>query len=643
MSRLNLASRLATAFVLTLALLGAFGAVAAQEVVDPAPAESSVVGDAVSECADGSLDPADPACAGESTPELPDQGETGDAPIVESPVDPIEPMVDDTTPTEFGSGGDATPDDATTPGDQTETSEDATPTGEIPVVTAPAGAPDTGDGSQLSQPGLDATPAVVEPTATGGDGAAAGVTTAATTPANDRPASEAGEPVATVPVTVIAYTCSGDPDWDPAGSGLCSVAAGIAFDVYASGVLAGTFTTNVSGVASFSAVDGAKVDLFEDLTTIPAGQKPVGNGSMSFIVSVGLSVNLIHIAEPEVGRLQLVAGTCPTATNPHTEFRIIEPFTAQDASTPACVLTPGAIFVLTRQAPDSVSIGAVAESDGSWRGYLPPGEYVAWAPDGTQSTPFTVAVNATTIVISIEYLAQTQASLTLERFVCNDAAVDAIDLYAGETTASAAVDCDPSAGDVLVTMTGAGVSEADALVVPLGTDGTVELPVRPGAYVVTDLTTNGTIGFSIAAGDTIDVTIVQSIAKEVDQSGGSNGGAGGTGGNGGTGGGGNGGSNSSGGGNGTGTDGTGGGNVGGVGEEPGPSGGNAPGGDQTGGAGGAGSPAESTAGENDGQLNVVALPQTGTGGERSRNAVNWLLLAALLAPACAFTVRRRLS
>jgi len=170
---------------------------------------------------------------------------------------------------------------------------------EVPSDVPAVGTPDDGSGPANIDDTSDTPPSTIDEAPT------------------DVPTSD----VVDASVTVIVYDCSVDPNGaDPATVGGCLPSAGVNVSGTADSGPLGTQTTDGAGAATFSAVPDDAVTFTEDAGTVRAGYAPIGSGSVGGTASDGLVLAISNIAS---GRLQIVNGSCPTAGETRTEFRVI--------------------------------------------------------------------------------------------------------------------------------------------------------------------------------------------------------------------------------------------------------------------------------------------------------------------------------
>lgn len=356
----------------------------------------------------------------------------------------------------------------------------------------------TGDGAGGPTADVQASPTAGEPNDGQGD---------LPPVADDEGTSEPTE-IADVTVTVGAYDCTVDPGADdPATVAGCSPSAGLDISGTADGNDLGTVTTDGTGLAVFTAPDGSAVAFTEDAATIPAGYVQVGSGSVSGTAAEGLVLTLVHVGN---GRLQLVAGSCPTAGETRTEFRVIEPNSVTAAATPACAVQKGATFAISGDG----SIGDLTVTtgdDGAWRGHLPAGTYTV-TDDSGANAQVTVVADEISIVITVDYVAAPLGVVNVSRFACDrqETSGIAIELSGKRPPYRNDDDCTVSTGDIAIDVL-AEVSTSSAKSFSLGPDGTEEVGLPSGSYVITDLATGRTATFDLNAGTRIYVAIVDRV------------------------------------------------------------------------------------------------------------------------------------
>src|SRR5215218_8562990 len=173
-------------------------------------------------------------------------------------------------------------DDVTTPVEAVET----------PVVTTDDGTPEATD------PGVGPASVIVDPT------------------------QEPGVPTTTpAMVTVFAYLCATDPgNADPIAAG-CTAAAGVPYVATDNNGLNANQSTDGTGSTSFASVVGASFDVIQQASGATSGYVPLGDGHLEVNSLQGdTTPTFINVAKLQTGRIQIVAGLCPTTQESRTEW-----------------------------------------------------------------------------------------------------------------------------------------------------------------------------------------------------------------------------------------------------------------------------------------------------------------------------------
>lgn len=322
---------------------------------------------------------------------------------------------------------------------------------------------------------------------------------------NDEPEVTEPQPVS---ITVGAYDCAVDPGAaDPSSVSSCSPSSGVSVAGTADGTDIGTQTTDGSGFASFSALPGTALVFTEDASTVPAGYVQSGNGTVGGTAAEGLTLVFVHIGN---GRLQIVAGSCPTAGETRTEFRVIEPKSISAQAAPACAVQDGATFTVSGAGLGGDLI-VTTGSDGAWRGFLPAGTYTV-TDDSGAAAEVTIAIDDISVVIAVDYVSAPLGVVNVSRFACKnqDSGGVAIDLSGNRPAYRDDVDCTTSTGDVTIDVQ-AEVTTQAAASFSLGPDGVEEVELPSGSYVITDVATGKIQRFDLSAGTRVYLAIVDRI------------------------------------------------------------------------------------------------------------------------------------
>jgi hypothetical protein len=354
-------------------------------------------------------------------------------------------------------------DDSTTPVDAVET----------PIPTTDESTPEAAD------PGVDPASVIVDPT------------------------QEAGTPTATSAiVTVFAYLCATDPgNSDPVSAG-CTAGSGVPYAATDNNGLNVTQSTDGSGSTSFASVVGASFDVIQQASAATSGYVPLGDGHLEVISLQGdTTLTFINVAKLETGRVQIVAGLCPTSEQSRTEWHSNQPSTFGAAAF-SCGPNVGAVFTLSSDALSDGSWAIRIEADGTWRGYVPVGEYVVTSPDGF-STNLSVASAGLAVGVAITFVQQEDGTLLLEHFLCSDGIegeyveVDP----AGDPDAS----CVPAATIAYVTDVAEGGPSTPILVAQ---NGSTPRSLKPGEYEVDSQNGLASGTASVIAGQTTTVRLL---------------------------------------------------------------------------------------------------------------------------------------
>jgi hypothetical protein len=313
---------------------------------------------------------------------------------------------------------------------------------------------------------------------------------------------------ATVSATISFFDCTADPvDVAPGDSPLCTAAAGVAIAVTIDGTPAGIETSDASGVATVDAPDGSTVLIVEDQSTISGGYSPYGDGAITFTAAAGLERTFVHLPTADLGRMQIISGTCPTSGDSGTVFRVIEPG-PHLAAADSCEATGNVPFVITGGAlGDGLAVST--DGDGNWRGFLPAGDYVITSTDNV-TADLTIYNEDITVVVAIDYVAQPTGSLSIKRWECSSDPDAAVTIDISETAPDDPADCTPSNGYVTLTEVGSSADPAELLM----DNGAASIELKPGSYVLTDETSGETGSFELAAGQTLYATIIGGPADD---------------------------------------------------------------------------------------------------------------------------------
>jgi hypothetical protein len=419
-------------------------------------------------CVTGQTDTSDTASATGSSPDTGDRGQAGDETIDQSA-------------------------DSGAHNDQSSLGGDA------------SGTPDAGspDNSTITDSGDEA--AVPAPPVT--DGTAGAAFTAAASPV---PVKAADQDPVSIAVAVAVYNCTSDPGAaDPATVAGCAAGQGITVTASQDGTALPSAVTDASGSATVAATEGSTLILTEDQPSLPSGYVPLGNGVQIINpVSEGAAAVFINIAVGGTGHLQIVSGTCPTAGDARTEFRIIGARTFGAAAT-ACTPTPGASFTLTggNLGPDGMVV--TTGDDASWRGFMPTGTYTVL--DGaSNSDAFDVVADAITAVIAIDYVPMPRGSLVVTRVLCTEGDQEGTSITVSDTPQTGGPGCAANDSDFRISNAGDGTS-GPSQNFTLGPDGSAHVDLTTGSYLLTDLASGQQTTVTVTEGGTTVANVRQIV------------------------------------------------------------------------------------------------------------------------------------
>lgn len=289
---------------------------------------------------------------------------------------------------------------------------------------------------------------------------------------------EAGVPATPVRVTVVAYQCNVDPGTsDPLTAG-CALAPNVTFAASDSGGSLGTATTDGGGTTGFDSTAGSTFIVQQ--TSVIDGYRPTGDGRYEVQQLAGdLTITVINVLRVELGRLQIVAGLCPTSGESRTEFTIADQSHFQTASLTECGANPGSVFTVSSDALPGGSWTIRTEADGAWRGYVPAGTYTVTASDGTVSGAIVVVADAVSVAVAVTYVHQEQGTLELQHVLCT-AGVDGEYITVNPAGAPDA-SCGPAQANITLTDELAGTSTT----ILVSDNGSTPVALKPGLYRVT--------------------------------------------------------------------------------------------------------------------------------------------------------------
>ncbi|MEA2528971.1 MAG: hypothetical protein QOG89_615 [Thermomicrobiales bacterium] len=422
--------------------------------------------------ADGSTEPVDPADETQTEPDPaaePD-GSTDEAATDEGTLD--EGTTDDGTPVEEST--DTTPEDD---GTSADVATDATPVDtneDVPATPGP-----TGDGTSDS-----------------GSAPSVSATTDEPQQALDVKAAVV-EPPAQATISVIVYNCATDPD----GADLdahCGAPAAVAL-VATNGPDGLLPQDDCHGVPCFSATVGTPFVVTE---TVPGGYQPIGNGSATIDpVTADATIVFVNVAEDggdsQLGRLQLVHGSCPSSEPKDPKFIIIPPKSFQAAAEPSCGPSQ-AVLTINGGNLGQDGLQAVTDDNGIWRGFLPPGSYTVSIPSGT-SPDVPVVADELTAVVVIDYSVPPAGSLTVTKIVCTEGDEEGTQISVAGEEGPGGPSCAPANGQFSLSKQ-AEVSAQASVAFSLGNDGTATMNLPVGNYLLTDLGSGESAGIGVAEG-----------------------------------------------------------------------------------------------------------------------------------------------
>lgn len=372
--------------------------------------------------------------------------------------------------------------------------QDATPIAQTEVTPIDAGDTSTTTGDVTSDE-TASTPDESTPEAT-----ASGISPASVVVDPDpQDPPTVGDPVT---VTIYSYLCATDPgSSDPIAAG-CSVAVGASYLATDSNGLNATQATDGSGSTSFTSATGASFDVIQQASAVLNGYAARGDGHFEVQSLQGdMSLTFINVVKNQLGRIQLVAGLCPTTQENRTEWTTNQPNTFGAAAINSCGPNAGAIFTISSSALSEGSWAVRIEADGSWRGYVPSGDYTVTAPDGA-STGLTVAPDRVGVAVAITYVNEGTGTLLIENYLCSQGT----DGESIEVNPSGAPDasCAPAGTTAYVT----DVAVGDATPIVVAQNGSTATSLKPGDYNVSSQSGAVSTTVSVTAGATTTVRLL---------------------------------------------------------------------------------------------------------------------------------------
>lgn len=307
---------------------------------------------------------------------------------------------------------------------------------------------------------------------------------------------ETGVPVTPVVVTIVAYQCDVDPGTaDPASAG-CVLAPNITFAASDSNGDLGTATTGGSGSTSFNSTTGRTFIVYQ--SSLIDGYRPTGDGRFEVQQLTGdLTITFVNVLRAELGRLQIVAGLCPTSTESRTEFTIADQSHFSTASLDTCGPNPGSVFTVSSSSLPGGAWTIRTEADGAWRGHVPAGTYTVTASDGTVSAPIVVVANAVSVAVAVSYVNQPQGTLEMQHVFCSAGTNGWYFIVNPDGPPHES--CSPAPGDAIVIDAFSGQRSSFLI----AENGSTRVSLKPGLYRV-----NGPSGLTSAV---VTITAEQTV------------------------------------------------------------------------------------------------------------------------------------
>jgi hypothetical protein len=439
------------------------------------------------------------------------------APVAEEPEDTTgEPPV--STPDDTTDGG--TTDEGTTDEGTTDegTTDEGPPVAEIPDEATPdtgeEGNGTSGEAPVAEEGGDDGS----TPDETGdgivGDGSGDSAPVAA---AQEEPAAEEVQAAAQVNISVIVYNCDEDPGADNPAD-VCTEDSTVPLTATDNGADLGA-PADCGGVRCFAATVGNTFVVTEDISGLPLTYEPIGDISETIDpVEEDATIIFVNVAEdqqgdPQLGRVQIILGQCPSTEDKDTKYTIIEPDTFQArASEESCGPVAGAFLSISGGNIDG-TIQGVTDGDGEWRGFLPPGDdYTVSGSFGT-SPAFLIVTDEVTAIVIIDYRVGVKGTLNVTHTLCNigDAAGTEITVSSSQPSNSGE-GCGPSNRQFTIEEDG-----GDSFDFSLGNDGVATMSLPVGDYHITDLSSGESADLEITDGATtyVGVRTVELIGRLV--------------------------------------------------------------------------------------------------------------------------------
>ena len=284
-----------------------------------------------------------------------------------------------------------------------------------------------------------------------------------------------------VQITITVWNCDVDPGAvDPSTTGSCTADADVQLIASADDIDLGSLATDGNGVVVLSLQPASTLKIAQVWSTIEPGFAPRGSGKIETVVDTEASLSFINLLTSSTGRFQISSGQCPTLGDPYTKFVVLGPMVRSAAN--GCEANGYAEFTISGEGVGG-SVAVVTDESGGWRGFLPAGNYTI--SNSSASADFVVQVDATTVVVAIDYYAGPRGTLTVERYECSEGETGGvqIDVYYGGGGLPLNESCVPSAANVEIFADADGVAP---IVADLGDDGQTTVEIATGSYLIRD-------------------------------------------------------------------------------------------------------------------------------------------------------------
>ena len=198
------------------------------------------------------------------------------------------------------------------------------------------------------------------------------------------------------------------------------------------------------------------------------------------MIDAETTLYFVNLPKSATGRFQISSGQCPTLDAPYTQFFVLGPMARASAN--GCESNGYAEFTVSGDGVGG-SMAVVTDESGDWRGFLPAGDYTI--SNENASAEFTVLVDATTVVVAVDYYSGPRGTLTIERYECSEGDTGGvqIEVYEGGGGLPSNESCVPSAANVEIYADADGVAP---IVADLGEDGQTTVEVASGSYLIRD-------------------------------------------------------------------------------------------------------------------------------------------------------------